>query len=125
MIEGVVGVIIWTENLGRLSSFYRDTLGLIPHSVRPDFVSFKWGEMRLSVGSHDQVKGKAKDAYRVMVNLGVDDIHKTHETLSERGVEFIRPPEKEHWGGWVATFTDPDCNLLQLMQLSKGAGGAG
>ena len=33
MIDGVVGVTIWTDNLKRLLAFYRDTLGLTPHSV--------------------------------------------------------------------------------------------
>jgi predicted enzyme related to lactoylglutathione lyase len=32
-------------------------------------------------------------------------------------VEFIRQPEREQWGGWIATFKDPDGNILQLLQL--------
>ena len=51
-----------------------------------------------------------------MVNLGVADIRQVHKTLAARGVDFIRRPEKEHWGGWVATFSDPDGNVLQLLQ---------
>jgi len=116
MIEGVGGVVIWTGDLDRLLAFYRDTLGLTPHSVRPDFVAFKWGDVRLSLGSHSEVSGQAGDPYRVMINLGVDDIHEARRRLSGAGVEFIRPPEKEHWGGWVATFADPDGNMLQLLQ---------
>jgi predicted enzyme related to lactoylglutathione lyase len=116
MIDGVVGVIIWTDDLERLVAFYRDVLGLTPHSVRPHFVAFKWGEMRLSLGRHAQVSGPAKDPYRIMINLGVADIHRTYATLVARGVTFIRPPEREHWGGWVATFRDPDGNILQLLQ---------
>ena len=53
-----------------------------------------------------------------MVNLGVDDIHKVYDELTSRGVRFVRVPEKEHWGGWVGTFSDPDGNTVQLMQLS-------
>jgi catechol 2,3-dioxygenase-like lactoylglutathione lyase family enzyme len=30
------------------------------------------------------------------------------------GVVFERPPEREDWGGTVATFHDPDGNTLQL-----------
>ena len=116
MIDGVAGVVIWTDNLDRLQDFYRNTLGLEPHSVRPDFVSFKWGDMRLSLGKHSHVHGKTGEPYRIMVNLGVRDIHAAYESLVGRGVEFTRPPEKEHWGGWVGTFTDPDGNMLQLMQ---------
>ena len=116
MIDGVVGVIIWAEELDRLVTFYRDTLGLQPHSVRSNFVSFKWGEMRLGIGTHSEVEGGSKDPHRVMVNLGVRDIHETYRSLRARGVEFARPPEREHWGGWVATFSDPDGNVLQLLQ---------
>ena len=119
MIEGVVGVAIWTEDLNALLPFYRDTLGLEPHSVRPDFVSFKWGGVRLGIGSHSEVRGKNAERYRVMVNLGVDDIHSEYEALRARGVEFIRPPELEHWGGWVCTFSDPDGNTLQLLQQPR------
>ena len=117
MINGVVGVIIWTENLDRLLTFYRDTLGLDPHSVRPEFVSFKWGDMRLGIGTHSEVKGRTTEPHRLMVNLGVDDIHNEFKSLRAKGVCFIRPPEREHWGGWVSTLTDPDGNTIQLMEL--------
>ena len=116
MIEAVVGVIIWTDNLDRLLGFYRDILGLKPHSVSPDFVAFKWGDMRLSIGKHSEVKGHTTEPNRIMVNLGVDDLHAAYQSLSTKGVRFTRPPEEEHWGGWVSTFSDPDGNTLQLLQ---------
>ena len=117
MITGVVGVNIWTDNLEDLRSFYRDTLALPLHSDHGDFVAFRFGDMRLNLGLHQHVHGPTKEPHRVMVNLGVDDIHATHKRLLAKGVEFIRPPQKESWGGWVATFKDPDGNLLQLLQL--------
>ena len=116
MIGSVNGVIIWTQNLDRLTKFYTETMGLTPHSVRPQFVNFEWGEMRFSIGSHTEIKGQAADPYRIMINFDVTDIHATHQTLREQGVEFNRPPEQEHWGGWVATLLDPDGNMLQLLQ---------
>ena len=117
MIGGVVGVLIWTQDLDPMLCFYRDTLGMKPHSVRDDIVSFRWGGMRLGVGRHSHVRGKTRETYRIMVNLGVDDIHAEYESLRSKGVRFIRPPEQEHWGGWVATLPDPDGNTIQLMQL--------
>lgn len=116
MIQGLAGVIIWTDDLDRLVAFYRDTLGLTPHSVRPDFVTFTFGDVRLSIGRHSEVSGPSRDPYRIMVNLAVDDIHAIAAELQLRGVAFLRPPEQEHWGGRVATFRDPDGNLLQLLQ---------
>ena len=124
MIDGVIGVIIWTDNLDRMVEFYRDTLRLTPHSVRPKFVAFKWGDMRLSIGTHDEVSGQTSEPYRIMVNLGVDDIQSVHRTLEGRGVKFDREPEQEHWGGWVATFRDPDGNTLQLLEQPPDRGSA-
>ena len=122
MIEGVAGVIIWTDRLDEMSGFYQETLGLTPHSIRPDFVVFRWGGMRLSIGTHDHIDGPAKDPHRIMINLSVRDIQAMHDDLSARGAEFVRPPEREHWGGFVATLKDPDGNLLQLMQLRDAEG---
>ena len=116
MIQGLAGVIIWTVDLDRLVAFYRDTLGLTPHSVRPDFVAFSFGDVRLSLGRHSEVTGPSRDPYRIMVNLAVEDIQAVTVRLRQRGVAFVRLPEQEQWGGWVATFRDPDGNLLQLLQ---------
>ena len=120
MIEGVAGVIIWTEDLERLAAFYRDTLELTPHSIRPNFIAFRWGGMRLSLGKHSKVRGAARDPYRIMINLGVDDIHRVYASLRAKGVAFLKPPQREEWGGWVATFFDPDGNTLQLLQQPRG-----
>jgi predicted enzyme related to lactoylglutathione lyase len=72
--------------------------------------------VRLSVGVHHGVSGATREPLRVMVNLMVDDINAVHERLHGDGVEFTRSPEQEQWGGWIATFRDPDGNTLQLLQ---------
>jgi predicted enzyme related to lactoylglutathione lyase len=51
-----------------------------------------------------------------MINLGVEDIHRTYTALRAKGVTFLKAPTQEEWGGWVATFFDPDGNILQLLQ---------
>jgi len=117
MVYSVVGVTLWTQDLDRLKVFYRDILQIPLHSDHGDFVAFVFGDIRLNLGLHSQVQGQAKDPYRIMVHLGTKDIHSLHEKLQAQGVEFIRPPEQENWGGWVATFKDPDGNILQLLEL--------
>ncbi len=116
----LAGVIIWTAQIEAMAAFYREVLGLPVHSVRPHFVAFDLpGGIRLSVGLHSAVHGPAVEPVRVTVNLGVDSIHATAATLAARGVAFVRPPEQEHWGGWVASFRDPDGNLLQLLEQPR------
>ena len=116
MIKGIAGVIIWTANVEPLAGFYRDVLDMEPVSQRDGFIAFQFGDLRLTITNHSEVKGDAKDPLRIMVNLAVDDIHSEYQRLRAKGVEFLREPEKEHWGGYVATFKDPDGNVLQLLQ---------
>jgi predicted enzyme related to lactoylglutathione lyase len=118
-IEGLAGVLIWTEadRFPAMARFYRDTLGLTPRSDKSDFINFDWNGIRLSVGVHNRVGGTAREPLRLMVNLTVTDIRAVHDRLARAGVVFTRAPEREDWGGWVATFPDPDGNILQLMQL--------
>jgi len=117
MITGVVGITLWTDNLERLFHFYQGTLRLPLHSNHGDFIAFELGDVRFNIGLHHQVSGESKDPFRIMAHLGVDDIHAEHRRLLTAGTEFVRPPEQEHWGGWVATFQDPDGNLLQMLQF--------
>lgn len=123
-IAGLAGVLIWTEapRFEAMAHFYRDALGLAPRSSRSDFINFDWSGVRLSISVHDGVHGGARDPLRIMINLLVDDIEATHARLVHAGVAFSRPPEREDWGGWVASFADPDGNTLQLMQLSPAPG---
>ena len=66
-----------------------------------------------------EVNEGSKDPYRIMVNLSVRDIASTYRDMVKQGVQFIREPEKESWGGIVATFSDPDGNILQLLEFPK------
>ena len=118
-IDGLAGVLIWTaaDRFPAMARFYRETLGLTPRSAKDDFINFDWHGVRLSVGVHDRIVGTSRDPLRLMVNLTVTDISAVHDRLVRAGVVFMRAPAREEWGGWVATFADPDGNVLQLMQL--------
>ena len=117
MIDSIVGITLWTNNLSEMFSFYSEILNITVHSRHDGFIAFQLGELRFNLGAHDQINGVAKDPYRIMPHFGVDDIQLEHSKLLEAGVCFIRNPEKEEWGGWVATFKDPDGNILQLLQF--------
>ena len=120
MITGVIGLTLWTDDLEKMFHFYNETMRLPLHARHDDFIAFEFGgfrEFRFNLGLHGEVQGMSRDPFRVMANFGVDDINQECRRLRDEGVEFIRPPEQEHWGGWVATFKDPDGNILQLLQL--------
>jgi predicted enzyme related to lactoylglutathione lyase len=120
-VTGLAGVLIWTDAARHpaMATFYRDVLGLPVRTQREGFISFAWPgglDVRLTIGVHAEVAGPAKDPLRIMLNLGVDDIVGAYERLTRDGVSFTRPPEQEKWGGWIATFADPDGNVVQLLQ---------
>jgi predicted enzyme related to lactoylglutathione lyase len=114
-ILGIAGLVIATDRPAEMTAFYRDVVGFVPHSERPNGVQFKWGDLRLTIGTHSHVGGRTTEPYRIMINLLVTDIHAVADRLGAKGVRFIRPPERERWG-WLATFHDPDGNTLQLLQ---------
>jgi len=121
MFMGMHSVLIWSEDVKRLIPFYRDVLGLKPQMENEGFVAFEASTGAvLALGAHSEVKGRAQDPYRMMVDLAVDDCQAEYERLSKQGVEFIRTPTKDaiHI---IATFHDPDGNVLQLLEDREGS----
>ena len=114
----VSGLIIWTaaSHFALMRSFYSDILELPIRSDRKEFINFELDSFRLTIAVHSKIKNSAKDPLRIMINLGTPRIQETYKTLTARGVSFLRDPEQEDWGGWIATFNDPDGNVIQLLQ---------
>ena len=118
-VSGIIGIIIWTENVATLVDFYSTALNLKPYQIQEKFVAFKFGSTRFNIGYHEEVHGLNKDPYRIMINLATDSIHELVTAMVTKRVEFLRMPELESWGGFVATFKDPDNNIIQLLQPPK------
>jgi predicted enzyme related to lactoylglutathione lyase len=119
MIKGLRVASIWSEDVQKLLPFYRDVLGLSVGMEVPGFVVL--GDPNgpaLALGTHSDVKGRAGDPYRHMVGLDVDDCKAEAARLKSKGVEFIEEPNEAPGGGLtLATFKDPEGNLVQLMQF--------
>ena len=111
------GIILWTEKISNLQKFYEDLLGLEAHYVNDKFISFRWKDFKFSIGEHYFITNKLnKHRYRFMINFNVDEIYSTLNKLKAKNVEILREPETEHWGGILATFKDPDGNIVQIFQ---------
>ncbi|GMU40561.1 MAG: hypothetical protein AMXMBFR23_14270 [Chloroflexota bacterium] len=125
-LGGLTSISLWTsaEAYPTMRAFYVETLGLRPDTDRAGRVRFSFGtppqEVRLILSVHDGVRGRSTEPERVMFNFLVPDIQATVARLTAAGVAFRRLPAQEEWGGWVATFQDPDGNTLQLMQAAEG-----
>lgn len=108
---------ITSEQPDVLAAWYRDVLELPPVPEMGE-AAFSLGERTaLLIDGHSETQGKAKEPQRMLVNFMVEDMESERGRLLERGVEFIRPPEREEWGGVITTFLDPDGNYLQLIEF--------
>jgi lactoylglutathione lyase len=110
---------VFARDWDGLCDFYRDKLEL-PERFRNADIGWAeydaggpcFGIERVTPGDTeaDHLIGRM-----LAVSLQVDDVQATYQKLSERGVEFLEPPERQPWGGTLAHFRDPEGNVLTLL----------
>jgi predicted enzyme related to lactoylglutathione lyase len=109
-------ILIGSEDPQRLSDYYTSLFGK-PSWEGGDFKAWQVGTGWLSVGPHDQVKGKNPDPGRMMWNIETPDVKGEFERLKAAGATVVQEPYQpgEAPEGWIATLADPDNNYFQLM----------
>ena len=119
MIKGIRLASIWSQDVKNLLPFYRDTVGLTANEAAPGFVVLNGAEgPALAIGTHSDVHGKNTDPARHIVSLSVDDCAAEYARLKAAGVDFIETPNRPGPNApMIATFRDPEGNLIQLAQF--------
>lgn len=97
-----------------LAEFYEKVLQKPADMVEGDWHGWSVGSAFLSVGSHSEVHGEAKEPSRNMFNFETKDVKGEFERIKALGAKVIKEPY-EMSGAWIATFADPDGNYFQLM----------
>jgi catechol 2,3-dioxygenase-like lactoylglutathione lyase family enzyme len=116
---------IFVRDLDAARSFYRDKLGLAlrAHSAEHGYCVFETGGAQLVV---EVVPKEALADEQILVgrftglSFAVEDIAAAHKHLVSLDVSFTGAPERQTWGGILATFRDPAGNELQLVQSKAG-----
>lgn len=126
MIAAASHVSLNVADQDRAKTFWTETMGF--HLVQDTPMGEESGARWLEVTPPDRnillvlftIKfDETKVGFLNDVIFTCDDIHRTYEELSARGVEFPDPPSEQFWGWW-ATFKDPDGNLYGLGQREEG-----
>lgn len=112
---------IFVRDLEPAKTFYAEVLGLPLklHGASFGFCQFDVGGADLlleTIKPEEPPEDQALVGRFTGVAFDVEDIEAEHERLAERGVVFTGLPEKQFWGGIMATFKDPEGNELQLVQ---------
>ncbi len=125
-VERFDSIMIWSENWKELGEWYTKTFNLEKEMelnlANDTGMTLKVGDGSIVfwIGYHDQVKGKSKDPYRIMIGLHMDDVYQAYEELSAKGVEFIAKPQVSPTNDYdVATALDPEGNILQLIHIHE------
>jgi predicted enzyme related to lactoylglutathione lyase len=114
-------ILIFSENPKPLAEFYKKVFVVKPAWEMEGYTTFELGKGYITIGPHDEVKGKSKDAKRIMFNLETGELLKEFERIKKLDVKVIKEPEdpdKNPEGG-IATFEDPDGNYFQLVSPWK------
>jgi catechol 2,3-dioxygenase-like lactoylglutathione lyase family enzyme len=110
---------IFVQDWDGACDFYRDVLGLPERFRNADsgWAEYDLGGPCFGIERIDAADAESRALVGRMlgVSLRVDDIDATCESLRGRGVDFVAPPEKQPWGGYLAHFRDPEGNVLTLL----------
>jgi len=58
-----------------------------------------------------------KKAGASSLGWAVTDLNAFHERAQQLGVRVISPPTKQPWGGWQASYADPDGNVQSVTEI--------
>ena len=114
-------IMVGTDQIEAMTRFYGDTLGLerVARFRDPVFAA-AGGFIRLL--DHSDISGPTLEPARMQINLFVNDVSSEFGRVlaADPGIRVHRLPERESWGGEVATLLDPDGNFVQLLELVGG-----
>ncbi len=109
----VYGVRIFVSDFTAARAFYNQILGLKELWAFADIKAAGYdagATLMVEEAEEPSIVGRF-----VGLSLYVDDIEARYQELSEKGVIFSGPPEKQQWGGTLTHFKDTSDNVLTLL----------
>jgi catechol 2,3-dioxygenase-like lactoylglutathione lyase family enzyme len=111
MIKSVIDVAVVVSNAKNSAEWFKDKLGFEVRDTEGHWVTVapKGADIVLHLCESTPLeKGNTGIGFRV------DDLDKTYQEMTTKGVEFTAKPTKEEWGSY-AMFKDPDGNEFWLL----------
>jgi predicted enzyme related to lactoylglutathione lyase len=117
---------VFVKDIDEAKLFYSNKLGLQlkADGSRYGYCVFKTGNTELVI---EAIAADASEEDKVLVgrftglSFTVQDVIEKHSELAALGVSFTGLPEKQFWGGILATLQDPSGNELQIVQHPTAA----
>jgi catechol 2,3-dioxygenase-like lactoylglutathione lyase family enzyme len=118
MIKCIKFVSVPTSDQDRALAFYTEKLGFKILTDQPFNDKQRWLELGID-GSETRFVLFTPEGHEDRIGsffngaLACDNVEKTYDELSAKGVEFVGKPKKEPWGTF-ATLKDPDGNQFVI-----------
>lgn len=109
-------ILVGSDDPKRLVDYYTKLLGK-PGFAEGGYTGWQIGTGWLTIGPHDQVKGRNQHPGRIIWNIESADVRGDFARYKAAGAKVIREPYNPGDGadGWIATLADPDDNYFQLV----------
>lgn len=112
---------VFVRDLAAARRFYAEGLGLAlrAHDVARGYCVFDAGNVELvveAVPADAPAEDQALVGRFTGLSFRVPSVHVAHQDMVRRGIAFSAAPERQFWGGTLATFRDPEGNEFQIVQ---------
>ncbi len=111
-------ILIGSEDPQRLAEYYTKLFGK-PGWDDGGYFGWQIGSGTMTVGPHDQVKGKNTTPGRLIWNIETADVKGEFNKLKAAGATVVKEPysmgDAPGQDMLITTFSDPDGNYFQLM----------
>ena len=120
MIKNIKFISIPVTDQDRALAFYTEKLGFRILTDQPFDGKQRWIELSIP-GAETGLTLFTPEGHRdrigtfSAISFTCDDLQRTYEDLTARGVEFAGPPQKQPWGSF-AMLKDPDGNQFVISQ---------
>jgi catechol 2,3-dioxygenase-like lactoylglutathione lyase family enzyme len=116
VIKTVWSITFYVADLKQAARFYEETLGLEKKYEYASYVGFECGGVEIGLVPKPEEERKS-NLPSPSIEFLVDDADKAYKELKIKGAKLIKALHDEPWGGREATFTDPDGNILEIVQI--------
>jgi predicted enzyme related to lactoylglutathione lyase len=108
-------ILIGSEDPQRLVDYYTKLFGE-PGFSDGGYTGWQLGDGFISIGAHDEVKGKNAHPGRIIWNIETPDVKAEFDRMKAAGAIVVREPYSFEGfpDSWIATIADPDDNYFQL-----------
>ncbi|MGH9623669.1 MAG: VOC family protein [Bryobacteraceae bacterium] len=109
MSQGIKSVIYPVKDIARAKTFFRNLLGVEPHTDQGYYVGFRVGDQEIELDPNGHKAG-------VTVYYQVDDIEQSLKSLVAAGAQKQQEIKDVGGGRLIATVKDADGNIIGLLQ---------